>query len=260
MKVNIKNKALLASLLVGLSVTELVGCSKQEQECYKLNSMVEALHENDAVSKVDNYLLKGIDFEGENKTLEELDNMFIKYYSSGDVYKCNEIIKSISTAILKAQIAEGFELDYDKIKDFEVIGFLGKQGLDNGKNASQPEYGVSFKYDGKLRQIEATSDPARMICVIARAADKYQLVNDNSQTEFYYFYLPVAYDILSSSLEDSITYKRDKHQITYVGIDEIKTQGYEYDGYFNLKRDETKKENIKNNLDSSQKVLLKQKF
>ena len=159
----------------------------------------------------------------------------------------------MSEKILKAQVAEGYRLDYNKIKKFEVLGYLGKEDLDNGKQFSITEYGLSFEYEGKSYQMEAKTEDARKLCVIARAADKNELVMDLSDTDFDYFYLPTAYDLLCSAISESFEYENNKHQNVYNANEITENRGYEYDGYFGLKQDAKKVKVIKRELEKNNK-------
>ena len=108
-----KDKNYIISRIAPISISAIIaismlsGCSKKEETNHSLKTTIEALHKEDELSKVDNYLLEN--------SINELDKEFLNAYRNNDIDKCNLIMSDMSALILKAQIADRYNLDYNKI-------------------------------------------------------------------------------------------------------------------------------------------------
>ena len=233
-----------------IAVSMLSGCSKKEETNHSLKTTIEALHKEDELSKVDNYLLEN--------SINELDKEFLNAYKNNDIDKCNLIMSDMSALILKAQIADKYNLDYNKIEEFNVLGTI----LENynawvDETEYKGEYGIEFTYNGLTNRIEAEDGLARELCVIEKAGKKYQLVANEKDTEFDYFYIPEAYKLLNEAISNTLESDKIAHTNEF-GDD----SGYAYDGYFNLEQDPAKEKAIKKALkeyDKQQKRLAKKR-
>ena len=215
-----------------LIASSLSGCSKKDEKTYSLKSTVEALHKKDNLTITDEYLL-------ENK-INDLDKELIEAYNSQDKYKCNEIIGEISYIILKSLIAEGYNIDYNKIKNFNIIGnFLEGYNDWSGKHNTITEYGVEFEYEGINYKFEA-EEFARKICIIYRASKANQLVNEDEYSDFNYFHIPQAYKELANSLETIVKSRNEEHTNKF-----DQEVGENFDGFFSLEENKEKKNTIK---------------
>ena len=211
-KYKVKRSIATLGLLATLATTSLTGCSKNNTNDYDLKSVVEALHQDDNITNVDNNLLEN--------NISKLDKKYQKAYNDNNIEKCNEIISEIGELVLKSMIAEGYNIEFDKINRFETLGLIDKKDAD-GKEKSATEYGVSFEYEGENYNIEAqdnvlSDNLARTLCVIVRAGKNNQLVSNRQETDFSYLYLPRSYEIIKEALMTKLNYKNKKHTNKYI--------------------------------------------
>ena len=232
LKKGLKYKLALIGLTTTLTASMLTGCGKKDKPNYSLNTIVKALHEEDNLTEVDDRLI-------ENK-INELDKEFRQAYKKQDIEKCNEIMGKMSYYILKALVAEGYDIEYDKIKDFEIIGnFLRYYNYWAGEHYTETEYGVEFEYKGTTYRLEAEGI-ARVVCVIYRASQKNQLVDEDKYTDFDYLRIPEAYEYLKEALATTLDSNSKKHTNKYEEV-----IGADFDGYIQLKDDNEKEKAIK---------------
>ena len=229
---SIKHKIALLGLSTTLAATSLAGCGRESTNDYDLKTAVEALHQDDELTKIDNILLEN--------NIEELDKKYRKAYNESDIEKCNEIISKMSELMIKALITEGYNIDFNKIKNFKVIGLIGKR-YDMDENAtSYSEYGIKFEYENNIYTIEAPRGISRKLCVITRAGKKNQLVGKRKETDFPYFYLPQTYEVIKGATMTILGFKNKEHTHKY-----DKEVGYKYDGYFTFKKDKKRTRIVK---------------
>ena len=163
----------------------------------------------------------------------------------------------MSTLILKALTAEGYNIDFNQIKNFEVLGLIAKDYLTGEEiEYSATEYGIKFDYDNNTYRIEAIDEYSleRQLCVIARAGMHNQLVSEEEKTDNYYFQLPNAYEILKEALSKTLKIKNKKHSRTYTDAKGEETKGYKFDGYFTLKNNKAKEKTIQKSLKEYEKT------
>lgn len=231
LKKGTSKKLAAIGLSMVLATTSLTGCGNNNKT-YSLTSSVEALSEKKGLTYIDEYL--------SISDIEKLDKEFINAYNKGNTKKCNETMEKICTIILKAQIAEGYNLNFADIKNFEVIADRGKVTNTDLPEHNESEYGVSFDYQGETYRFETIEGNSRKICVIERAGLQDQLVARENETDFDYFYLPNSYKVAEEALKQVLKYNNKEHVNKY-----DKGKGYEYDGYFKFKNDKSKAKTIK---------------
>ena len=163
-------------------------------------------------------------------------------YKNKEEETCNTAIFLLCNSIIKANIIDCYNLNEEKIEDFEIVGnsieyFLG------GKDFYVNEYGVSFKYDGESYLLEAQENAAYDICSIARAAKYNELSLEYAHEKNYV--LENAYNKLKSILLMDLNYKNKSHQEKIaVGLISKKTyKGLEFDGSFSFEEN-SKKERV----------------
>lgn len=245
-KLKIQRIAAAAGLTMALtaSATMFSGCGRNTTaDDYSYSTVYEIL----------DITHNGIDYGKKNINTEELDNMYKQALKDKDKDTGNQIIEALGTDTLKQLAAEGYNLDENKIKDFEVIESLHKEQTDN-KNVSVTEYGISFKYDGKSYNIEANGDSESYIhklCAMIRAAHhgELELTEDECDTDLKYLNIPNAYNYIKESLMTSLEYDNEAHQNEYDS-----GKGPEYDGYFKLKDNDDKIDLVEKNLNENDKV------
>ena len=196
LKKNVQYKLALIGLSGVLATSMLSGCRQTNTTNYDLKTEIEALHKDDNLTNIDNLLLEN--------NIEELDKKYRKAYNDGDIAKCNEIISKMSKLMIKVLVTEGYDIDFDKIRNFEVIGLIGKDYDIDDNTISYSEYGIRFEYDNNTYTIEASRGISRKLCVITRAGQKNQLVGNKKETDFDYFYLPQSYEVIKEALTTGI--------------------------------------------------------
>ena len=235
----------------------LAGCGKKDFKEYSFNTILESLHENDDITNIDNYLLNDDHYfsEDEKSSIEDFDNLFFQAYEQEDEELCNKLIYTLSKKIIKAHIAEGYSIDFDKIKDFDVIGLRRKTEF--VEEYLKSEYGVSFKYEGKEYNLEANNHMARWACCVCRAAMKNQLTfYAAGDTEN--FSIKNAYDTMKKLLACSVEPVSGKHENSYDYRGKHRV-GYDFDGFFALEDDKVKINIINNSIPDGKKLqILKQ--
>ena len=175
-------------------------------------------------------------------SIEDLDNIYREGYKNNEEKTCNTAIFLLCNSIIKANIIDCYNLNEEKIEDFEIVGNSIKYFC-NGIDFNVNEYGVSFKYDGESYLLKAQVDAAYDICSIARAA-KYNELSLNYAHEKKYI-LENAYNKLKSILLMDLNYKNKPRQekIT-VGLKSKKTyKGLKFDGSFSFEKN-SKKERV----------------
>lgn len=181
-------------------------------------------------------------------SIENLDNIYREGYKNNEEKTCNTAIFLLCNSIIKANIIDCYNLNEEKIEDFEIVG-NSIEYFSDGIDFNVDEYGVSFKYDGDSYLLKAKENAAYDICSIARAA-KYNELSLNYAHEKKYV-LENAYNKLKSILLMDLNYKNKSCQkkIT-VGLISKKTyKGLKFDGSFsfekNLKKERVVREYLK---------------
>lgn len=175
-------------------------------------------------------------------SIEDLDNIYREGYKNNEEKTCNTAIFLLCNSIIKANIIDCYNLNEEKIEDFEIVG-NSIEYFSDGIDFNVDEYGVSFKYDGESYLLKAQVDAAYDICSIARAA-KYNELSLNYAHEKKYI-LENAYNKLKSILLMDLNYKNKSCQkkIT-VGLISKKTyKGLKFDGSFSFEKN-SKKERV----------------
>ncbi len=238
---NIKYKLAIVGLSGVLAATTLSGCGKKINNNYSLEKNVEALSKDEKLTNIDEYLL-------ENK-IEKLDKEYNEAYKNKDIYKSNEIMNQMTTLILKALTAESYNIDFNEIKNFEVIGLLAKDYIPmENEKISKTEYGIKFNYNGTDYTFEASDGLARKLCVIARAGLNNQLVSEEEKTENDYFKLPIAYEKLKEALYNNLYTNNKKHSKEYTDMYGEKYEGNKFNGYITTKYNQDKADTIEKSL------------
>lgn len=220
---------LAGSIISGIVISQKFSNKRQNYGDNSLTSISDSLAVNDDITNIDNNIRYQEEEEG--KLLKELDKNFINAYNTLDKKKCNEIIAELSKIILKAQIADGYNLDYKEIKYFDIFGFR------NDADATiRDEYGVLFMYNEEDYIIKSRGF-AEEICYMYRAASKNQLnyeKDDLLNTD-----LKSAYNKLKATLTDKLVINNHSIKSKFVTEnvrtgDKIKEQKIKYDGTFNF--------------------------
>lgn len=175
-------------------------------------------------------------------SIENLDNIYREGYKNNEEKTCNTAIFLLCNSIIKANIIDCYNLNEEKIEDFEIVG-NSIEYFSDGIDFNVDEYGVSFKYDGDSYLLKAKENAAYDICSIARAA-KYNELSLNYAHEKKYV-LENAYNKLKSILLMDLNYKNKSCQkkIT-VGLISKKTyKGLKFDGSFSFEKN-SKKERV----------------
>ena len=179
-------------------------------------------------------------------SIEDLDNIYMEGYKNKEEETCNTAIFLLCNSIIKANIIDCYNLNEEKIEDFEIVGNSIKYFC-NGIDFNVNEYGVSFKYDGESYLLEAQvkdrENAAYDICSIARAAKYNELSLEYAHEKKYV--LENAYNKLKSILLMDLNYKNKPRQekIT-VGLKSKKTyKGLKFDGSFSFEKN-SKKERV----------------
>ena len=179
-------------------------------------------------------------------SIEDLDNIYMEGYKNKEEETCNTAIFLLCNSIIKANIIDCYNLNEEKIEDFEIVGNSIKYFC-NGIDFNVNEYGVSFKYDGESYLLEAQvkdrENAAYDICSIARAAKYNELSLEYAHEKK--CVLENAYNKLKSILLMDLNYKNKPRQekIT-VGLKSKKTyKGLKFDGSFSLEKN-SKKERV----------------
>ncbi len=261
----INKKLALIALSSVLATTSLTGCSKNTDN-YSLNDVYKGLTIDEDLTRVDDYIaddklsfdeakekvtysskieldekfLKAFGrYDDLTISIEDLDNVFREGYKNEEEETCNTAIFLLCNSIIKANIIDCYNLNEEKLEDFEIVGNSIKYSFD-GDEFNVDEYGVSFKYDGESYLLKAKGTEAYDICSIARAA-KYNDLSFGYAYEKKYI-LENAYNKLKNILLMDLDYKNESSQkkIT-VGLISKKTyKGLEFDGSFSFKKNSRK--------------------
>lgn len=266
---NIINKKIaIFALSSVLAASSLTGCSKNTDN-YSLTDVYKGLTIGKDLTRVDDYIaddklsfdeakeivtykskiendeefLKAFSkYDDLTISIEELDNIYREGYKNNEEQTCNTAIFLLCNLIIKANIIDCYNLNEEKIEDFEIVG-NSIEYFSDGIDFNVDEYGVSFKYDGESYLLKAQVDAAYDICSIARAA-KYNELSLNYAHEKKYI-LENAYNKLKSILLMDLNYKNKSCQkkIT-VGLISKKTyKGLKFDGSFSFEKN-SKKERV----------------
>lgn len=79
--------------------------------------------------------------------IETLDMSFFNSYKNGDYVWCCITLNSLINEILKAKVAEAYNLDINKINKFDCVKCIFKEPV-NGEILSAREFGIVFEYEG----------------------------------------------------------------------------------------------------------------
>ena len=270
---NIINKKIaIFALSSVLAASSLTGCSKNTDN-YSLTDVYKGLTIGKDLTRVDDYIaddklsfdeakeivtykskiehdeefLKAFNkYDDLTISIEELDNIYREGYKNNEEQTCNTAIFLLCNLIIKANIIDCYNLNEEKIEDFEIVGNSIKYFC-NGIDFNVNEYGVSFKYDGESYLLEAQvkdrENAAYDICSIARAAKYNELSLEYAHEKKYI--LENAYNKLKSILLMDLNYKNKPRQekIT-VGLKSKKTyKGLKFDGSFSFEKN-SKKERV----------------
>lgn len=220
---------LAGAIISGVTIAQKASSKRFNYGDNSLTSISDSLSVNDDITNIDNNIRYQEEEEG--KLLKELDKEFINAYNTLDKKKCNDIIAELSKIILKAQIADGYNLDYKEIKYFDIFGFR------NDADATvRDEYGVLFMYKGEDYIIKSKGF-AEEICYMYRAASKNQL--DYNKQDILNTDLKSAYNKLKSTLTDKLVMNNHSVKSKFVTEkvsegEKIKEQKIKYDGTFNF--------------------------
>lgn len=266
--IKINKKLVVIALSSVLATTSLTGCSKNTDN-YSLNDVYKGLTIDEDLTKVDDYIaddklsfdeakekvtysskieldeefLKAFGrYDDLTISIEDLDNVFREGYKNEEEETCNTAMFLLCNSIIKANIIDCYNLNEEKLEDFEIVGNSIKYSSD-GDEFNVDEYGVSFKYDGESYLLKAQGTIAYDICSIARAAKYNDLSFDYAYEKKYI--LENAYNKLKNILLMDLNYKNESSQkkIT-VGLISKKTyKGLEFDGSFSFKKN-SKKEKV----------------
>ena len=267
---NIINKKIaIFALSSVLAASSLTGCSKNTDN-YSLTDVYKGLTIGKDLTRVDDYIaddklsfdeakeivtykskiehdeefLKAFNkYDDLTISIEELDNIYREGYKNNEEQTCNTAIFLLCNLIIKANIIDCYNLNEEKIEDFEIVGNYIEYFCD-GIDFNVNEYGVSFKYDGESYLLEAQvkdrENAAYDICSIARAAKYNELSLEYAHEKKYI--LENAYNKLKSILLMDLNYKNKPRQekIT-VGLISKKTyKGLEFDGSFYFEKNSKK--------------------
>lgn len=270
---NIINKKIaIFALSSVLAASSLTGCSKNTDN-YSLTDVYKGLTIGKDLTRVDDYIaddklsfdeakeivtykskiehdeefLKAFNkYDDLTISIEELDNIYREGYKNNEEQTCNTAIFLLCNLIIKANIIDCYNLNEEKIEDFEIVGNSIEYFCD-GIDFNVNEYGVSFKYDGESYLLEAQvkdrENAAYDICSIARAAKYNELSLEYAHEKKYI--LENAYNKLKSILLMDLNYKNKPRQekIT-VGLISKKTyKGLKFDGSFSFEKN-SKKERV----------------
>lgn len=220
---------LAGSIIAGTVVSQKAINKRQNYGDYSLTSISDSLSVNDDITTIDDNIKYQEEENG--KLIKELDREFINAYNTLDKRKCNDIIAELSKIILKAQIADGYNLDYKEIKYFDIFGFRNDVDATIGD-----EYGVLFMYKGEDYIIKSKGF-AEEICYMYRAASKNQL--DYNKEYILNTNLKSAYNKLKSTLTDKLV--MNNHSVKSKFVTEKVSDGekrneqkIKYDGTFNF--------------------------
>lgn len=266
--IKINKKLAVIALSSVLATTSLTGCSKNTDN-YSLNDVYKGLTIDEDLTRVDDYIaddklsfdeakekvtysskieldeefLKAFGrYDDLTISIEDLDNVFREGYKNKEEETCNTAMFLLCNSIIKANIIDCYNLNEEKLEDFEIVGNSIKYSSD-GDEFNVDEYGVSFKYDGESYLLKAQGTIAYDICSIARAAKYNDLSFDYAYEKKYI--LENAYNKLKNILLMDLNYKNESSQkkIT-VGLISKKTyKGLEFDGSFSFKKN-SKKEKV----------------
>ena len=263
--IKINKRLAVIALSSVLATTSLTGCSKNTDN-YSLNDIYKGLTIGEGLTRVDDYIADDkLSFDEAKETvaysseiefdekflksfrkyddltisIEDLDNIYREGYKNNEEETCNTAIFLLCNSIIKANIIDCYNLNEEKLEDFEIVGNSIKYFFD-GKDFNVDEYGVSFKYDGESYLLKAQGTEAYDICSIARAAKYNDLSFDYAYEKKYI--LENAYNKLKDILLMDLDYKNESSQkkIT-VGLISKKTyKGLEFNGSFSFKKNSRK--------------------
>lgn len=263
--IKINKKLAVIALSSVLATTSLTGCSKNTDN-YSLNDIYKGLTIGEGLTRVDDYIaddklsfdeakekvtysskieldeefLKAFGrYDDLTISIEDLDNIYREGYKNNEEETCNTAMFLLCNSIIKANIIDCYNLNEEKLEDFEIVGNSIKYSSD-GDDFNVDEYGVSFKYDGESYLLKAKGPEAYDICSIARAAKYNDLSFDYAYEKRYI--LKNAYNKLKDILLMDLDYKNESSQkkIT-VGLISKKTyKGLEFDGSFSFKKNSRK--------------------
>ena len=236
-KQNVKYKIKKGAVITGFALLPITitSCGHNNEEHLNVTQTVNALSEKEGLTYVDEYL-KASDIEG-------LDKDFQAAYIEYNHDKCNDILCEISSVIIKALVAESFDINIADIEDFEILGKMFHDKDADIGYYSNPEYGVHFKYKGKSVNYETPKGYIiRDIVVIQRAALQNELTLNKNNTSFpELLYIPAAYEKLSEVLKTTLKYDNKKH----TDMHDNNKEGYHFNGYIKSKVNRKKSKAIK---------------
>ena len=237
-----KNKKTIACALGILSYMGIIKISTPKYINDELEDIIEGLEQED-ITKIDEYL-RNIHIESYysksdqiidnsyDTTIEELEKEYLSGYLNNKKEKCNDSLKKIIKETLEAEIIEGYNLNKEKLKNFEIIGrrLYSKDG-----ETYRDKYGVIFTYEDKYYELYADNKKAYSICYAYRALG-YNELSIEEMDEYY--------QMLKEILMSKITKKEKTGEWEYYNK-ENKLEKIEYDGLFKIKEDKEKEKVVK---------------
>ncbi|MBR2248127.1 MAG: hypothetical protein IJ880_14095 [Bacilli bacterium] len=255
-KYSIKRKVVSAGMVVGLSAMVLSGCgsnNSKAQQDYSLQEVYEIMDEKYGLEN--EFHLYGYKYNP-----GEIDKLLAEKYKAGEKNSCNDIISSVGNSALEQLIAEGYEIDKDKIENLNVIYFDNPQ--ENVNKIDNAELGIEFEYEGEKYTIEADGNAdslARKLCTLIYAEENDELTLLEDETSIDYLAIPNATSVLKEALTAKLVPTAINHKKGY-SLNPGGKQGYSYNGYFKLEKDkekeklvESKAEETAYNFDKEQK-------